>query len=91
MQQIIEAGNPRSYYETYSRCLGTEDTWTLLLQAANKSTVIMNQLEWLLRVSIFQPIEINPKEKPVEFYPERTTAMAFHSIIMRDLELDLEK
>ncbi|CAG9322555.1 unnamed protein product [Blepharisma stoltei] len=92
MQQIIEAGNPRSYWETYSRVDGHEDTWTLLLQAVAKSTVVMNQLEWLLRVSIFKPVESSKKKKVEEdFFPERTTAMAFHSIIMKDLELDTEK
>ena len=54
---MLQCGSPQSPYETYSRIQNEEDVWTYLTTSARHSSVFLNQLIWMLEVSLFNPDE----------------------------------
>lgn len=53
--QVLQCGFPQHSYNSYIRIEGEEDVWTYLTNAAQKSAVFLNQLIWMLEVSLFNP------------------------------------
>ena len=54
MQQIVECGGPRDDWSSYKRIEGQDDPWSYLIRAGASSVIILNQLEWVLRVSLIK-------------------------------------
>jgi phosphatidylinositol 4-kinase A len=81
MQQVLQCGKPQNLYEEYKRIQAEEDVWTYLTICAKESSVFLNQLIWMLEVSLFNPTE----------NLEKTLGNKYYHIILEVIKENIEE